>query len=417
MMGELNWRRVKLGEISDILIGGTPSRKKGEYWDKDLKTDNLWVSISDLQSKYIQNTKERITDEGIRNSNVKLLPENTVIMSFKLTVGKVAITKRRLYTNEAIAGFLPKQQNTFSSEYLYYALSNLDYKDSLDVAVKGQTLNKEKLKNLIIMLPSLSEQRKIAAILSSVDEAIEKTEVIIEQTEKVKKGLMQQLLTKGIGHTKFKKTEIGEIPEEWEVLKIQDFALKVTDGEHKTPKRTEFGELLLSARNIRNNMLDLSNVDYVSQEELEKITKRCNPEEGDILISCSGTIGRVCVVPKGTKFGLVRSVALVKIDKNTTNSKFLMYALQSPNLQKQMMLNQSQLAQANLFLRDINNLKVPFPSLEEQEKIAKIIETFDLKLTFETQRYHELNKIKKSLMQTLLTGKVRVKVDNEVMSQ
>ncbi len=81
-------------------------------------------------------------------------------MSFKLTVGKVAITKRRLYTNEAIAGFLPKQQNTFSSEYLYYALSNLDYKDSLDVAVKGQTLNKEKLKIKLIMLPSLSEQRK-----------------------------------------------------------------------------------------------------------------------------------------------------------------------------------------------------------------------------------------------------------------
>lgn len=271
-------------------------------------------------------------------------------------------------------------------------------------------ITKGGMENHKIALPPIEEQQKIAEILSTVDETIETTEQLLEKKKELKKGLMQQLLTKGIGHTNLVKTIIGEIPESWSVLEIQDIAVKVTDGEHKTPARTTSGELLLSARNIKNGMLDLSKVDYVSKEELEKITKRCHPEEDDILISCSGTVGRVCVVPNIPKFGLVRSVALVKVDKSTTNSSFLMYALQSPNLQKQMKLNQSQLAQANLFLRDINKLKIPFPTFEEQKKIAQILSSIDEQIKCYENEKERLQEIKKGLMQQLLTGKIRVTV-------
>jgi len=115
----------------------------------------------------------------------------------------------------------------FDSKFLLYTLLSDNFRRkllSLATISANTNINQEALSSLEVPVPPIAEQHKIAAILSSVDEAIEKTEAIIEQTEKVKKGLMQQLLTKGIGHTKFKKTEIGEIPEEWEVKELKDLA-------------------------------------------------------------------------------------------------------------------------------------------------------------------------------------------------
>ncbi|PEU01732.1 hypothetical protein CN527_10240 [Bacillus cereus] len=409
-----NWEVRRIKDVCDTTSGGTPSRSKAAYYDLGTIP---WIKTGELRHKYIFETEEKITEVALQQSSAKLVPKNSVLMAmYGATIGKTSINKIEATTNQACCAMISKGK--LEPEFLYYVLSsNKDKIVALSAGGAQPNISQQIIREIEIPFPPQEEQQKIVSILTSVDEAIEKTEAIIEQTEKVKKGLMQQLFTKGIGHTKFKKTEIGEVPEEWEVLKVQDIALKVTDGEHKTPNRTTFGELLLSARNVKNNMLDLSNVDYVSQEELEKITKRCNPEEGDILISCSGTVGRVCVVPKGIKFGLVRSVALVKSDKGTANSNFLMYVLQSHKLQEQMRMNQSQLAQANLFLRDINALKIPFPSLKEQEKIAGIIGSLDLKLTAETRKIEKLSKIKKGLMQSLLTGKVRVKADETEVTQ
>ncbi|RYG71498.1 restriction endonuclease subunit S, partial [Lentibacillus lipolyticus] len=117
-----NWIIKKLGDVSDIKIGGTPARKISSYWDTQFETNNYWVSIKDLNKKYISQTNERISDEGVNNSNVKLLPPNTVIMSFKLSIGNIGITSVPLYTNEAIAGFIPKDNYTFDEHFLYYAL-------------------------------------------------------------------------------------------------------------------------------------------------------------------------------------------------------------------------------------------------------------------------------------------------------
>lgn len=296
-------------------------------------------------------------------------------------------------------------------KFLYYCVQQekvLGYVTNRTFGTKMPRTSWNELKEILIPVPPFEEQQKIAEILTSADEQIEKTRQLIEKTKELKIGLMQQLLTKGIEHFSFKKTVVGEIPETWNVYKIKDVALKVTDGEHKTPSRIESGELLLSARNIQNGRIDYSNVDYISEDELNKITKRCHPEMGDILLSCSGSVGRVCIVPGNIKFGLVRSVALIKIDEEVLSSKFLMYMLQSPLLQKQMEMKQSKLAQANLFLRDINSLIIPFPSLEEQLEISKIISSVDEQLNVYEKEKEKQIELKKALMQQLLTGKIRV---------
>jgi type I restriction enzyme, S subunit len=128
----------------------------------------------------------------------------------------------------------------------------------------------------------------------------------------------------------YKQTEVGVIPEDWCVFLLSECAKRITDGEHLTPKRSANGYYLLSARNILNGRIDLSDVDYVEVDEYLRIRQRCNPETGDVLISCSGTVGRVATVPKGLECVMVRSAALVKPNPETLSGLFVQYFLQSP---------------------------------------------------------------------------------------
>lgn len=189
------WNIKKIKDVVNISIGGTPSRNRPELWDKNKENNNIWVSIKDLSSvfKYISDSSEYISDLGVNSSNAKLVKKDTVLMSFKLTIGKTAITKRDLYTNEAIASFEILNKNVLDLNYLYYKLPFLSY--DLDQAIKGQTLNKEKINNTFIPIPSFDEQQKISEILSIVDDQVFLFNNKKENFKLLKKGIMQQLLT------------------------------------------------------------------------------------------------------------------------------------------------------------------------------------------------------------------------------
>lgn len=171
MLGELpeGWREAKLGDHCRIEIGGTPSRDKPQFWSNE-DAGHPWVSIADLKSPSVDRTKEFISDLGVANSNVKPVPRGTVMMSFKLTIGRTAVAGRDLYTNEAIAAFFPDRD--IDNEFLFYALPHAAGRAETDQAIKGATLNKAKLRDLTTVLPPLDEQRRIAEVLRSVEEAI-----------------------------------------------------------------------------------------------------------------------------------------------------------------------------------------------------------------------------------------------------
>ena len=150
----------------------------------------------------------------------------------------------------------------------------------------------------MLSLPPLSEQRKIANILSSVDDAIEKTQAVMDQVQVVKRGLMQELLTRGLPgrHTRFKQTEIGEIPAEWKVVQLSDLTMKITDGVHKTPHYLSRGVPFLSVNNLRHGCIDFADCKFVSEETHQELAKRCCPEPGDLLMGKVATLGVVDVV-------------------------------------------------------------------------------------------------------------------------
>jgi type I restriction-modification system DNA methylase subunit len=183
-----------LGEIASINIGGTPKRDNLEYYNNG---NNLWVSIRELNNNIIYDTNEKISDSGVKNSNVKLLPINTILFAFKLSIGKIGIAGVPLYTNEAIAGINTKDDTIIINKYLYYYLYNTDFKD-LASGILGNvgSLNKKILEDLKIPIPTIEKQKEIVEYLDFNDELIKTLEKENEINKNNAKILMKQILYK-----------------------------------------------------------------------------------------------------------------------------------------------------------------------------------------------------------------------------
>ena len=186
------WERVRLGEVCEILIGGTPPRNNQSYFNGN----HLWVSIAEMQGKIITNTKEKISDEGIKKSNVKLIPKGSVLLSFKLSIGKTAIAGKDLYTNEAIAGLIPKNKENIKDNYLFFIFKyksiNLNLKDN---NAFGKSLNSDILKNDVqIPLPPLESQDQIINAISKIEEKISLMDSSLESLEGKKSKILKSAL-------------------------------------------------------------------------------------------------------------------------------------------------------------------------------------------------------------------------------
>ena len=207
------WKDLTLADIATIVGGGTPSRRDSAYWDGDVP----WATPTDvtgLQGRVISKTGSMITDAGLESSSAALLPSNSLLMTTRATIGACAINDVPMATNQGFQSLVPKRHTDIG--FLYYLI--LHSKRRLERLAAGSTfleVSKRTVRGFRVIVPPLPEQRKIAAILSSVDDAIEKTQAVIDQVQVVKRGLMQELLTRGLPgrHTRFQQTDIGEIPE------------------------------------------------------------------------------------------------------------------------------------------------------------------------------------------------------------
>ena len=204
------WVMTKLDSVGDITGGGTPDSTNPKYWNGDI----LWAvptDITKLSTNYINDTERKITKLGLKNSSAKILTPGTILITTRATIGKCAITNKTITTNQGFQNITCN--NNFDRLYIFYMiLYNSNKLLRLSYGTTFLEISKSAIKTVKITTPKLkTEQTKIASILSGVDATIEATQKIIEKTEKLKKGLMQQLLTRGIRHTKFKKAFLGQI--------------------------------------------------------------------------------------------------------------------------------------------------------------------------------------------------------------
>ncbi|MEM4140537.1 MAG: restriction endonuclease subunit S [Nitrososphaeria archaeon] len=405
-----DWAITKLESICEkVRAGGTPLTSKKEYWNGDLP----FVKIEDitLAGKYLTETQSFISEEGLNNSSAWLVPENSLLFAMYGSMGEVAINKIPVTTNQAILGIIPKERDDI--EFLYYWFSF--FKPRWKKYAKPTTqanLTAEILRNSLIPLPSYNERKAIAEVLSVVDSAIELVDKIIWKTERLKKALMQTLLTRGIGHKEFKETEIGKIPKTWQIMDASKITVFIKDGTHTPPKRVENGIPLLSAQNIVDGKIVRTDEDtYITEDDYWKIHSKYEIQKNDVLLTIVGTIGNSAVVDVDYKFTLQRSVAIFRPKLEIVEPRFLNYVFQSNQFQRQLYGHSKLTTQGGVYLKELSKLKIPVPPLSEQRRISDILFCIDKKLELEKKGKARLEKIKRSLMDLLLTGKIRVKVD------
>ncbi|MEX0684359.1 MAG: restriction endonuclease subunit S [Balneolales bacterium] len=246
------------------------------------------------------------------------------------------------------------------------------------------------------LVPQDANDEPASVLLEKI--AVEKERLVNEGKIKKPKALLQIS----------EEEKLFAVPKGWEWIRCGDLTTKITDGEHSTPKRSSNGKYLLSARNVTNEGILLSDVDYVPDFEFERIRKRCDPNKGDILISCSGSVGRAALVDRDNTYSMVRSAAMIRPAKYHFNLKFLLYSLHSPYLQSQIVANSRQSAQANLFLGAIAKLVFLVPPFEEQNRIVQKVDELMALCDKLKTRLNKASKIQQQLAKAVVTVKTDV---------
>ena len=261
-----------------------------------------------------------------------------------------------------------------------------------------------------VALPPLPEQRRIAEILSSVDEAIAATRAVIEQTRKVKQAVLERLLTKGIGHTRFKQTEIGEIPEGWEVVQLRDLATQITSGSRGWARYySEEGDLFLRSQNVRSGVLDLSDKQFVKVPKSAEGSRTLVTARDLVFTITGNSVGNVASIPPSLGSAYVsQHVALVRL-KDPAISSFLVafFSPLGPGNQ-QIMNSQYGQSKPGLSLENIRTLQVPIPSKAELAQLDRIISDYTGYESRLAEELRQLEATKSALMSDLLTGRKRV---------
>ena len=409
-IGEIpkEWKVKKLGDVVEVISGATPKTNINEYWDNG---DIYWATPTDITSngKYIYKTEKSITESGLKNCSAKLLPIGSILMSSRATIGERCINNVPMATNQGFKSLVCKSE--VNNEFIYYYVDIL--KERLIGLASGSTfleVSKKVVEDIKIAIPNLKEQEKIALILSTVDEQIDNVDALIEKNKELKKGLMQTLLTKGIGHTKFKKTEIGEIPEEWEVRRLEDICDDITIGMVKTMTKfyVDNGVPLIRNSDIKENTIKTDSMVYLDKEFSRANQSKCL-NIGQIVTVHTGDIGTSAVIEENMQGAQGFATLNTTVNKSIINEYYLCWYLNSDICKNQAYSFSTGDGRNNLNLKDFVNILAIVPSsIEEQKKIVFILNSISRKIQEYENKKQKLEELKKGLMQQLLSGRIRV---------
>lgn len=387
-LGEIpsDWNIMKLSEVAEIVMGQSPD--SSSYNDTE-------DGVAFFQGKTEFGRINPVVKKWCNNPT-KISKPLDILISVRAPVGDVNINNIEACIGRGLGAIRATSSSNY--KYLYYAIQK--YNNQLKKASQGSTfeaINSNDLKGLKLPIPHIDEQEKIALILSNVDEQIDNVDALIEKNKELKKGLMQTLLTKGIGHTKFKKTEIGEIPEEWDVKKLE-CVFEILDSMRKPIKASDREKI---EGNIpyygASGVIDWIN-DYIFDEELILLGEdgeNINSRNSDLAFKISG---KTWVNNHAHVFRV--------INKKECNIDFMVYYLEA----KDYSIYIAGSAQPKITQAQCRKFLLPLPEKQEQDKIASILLESDKKIEEYENKKQKLEELKKGLMQQLLTGMIRVTV-------
>ena len=367
--------RVKLKDIFDLQMGKTPSRSNLEYWNT---TDYKWISIADLTktSKYIFETKEYLSKSAIKDSGIKVIPANTVVMSFKLSIGKTAITKEDMYSNEAIMAFKDKHVINIIPEYIFYLFKYKNWEECSNKAVMGKTLNKATLSEIEVEICSIEKQRQIVNILDKIMSAVDGRKQELQLLDELIKARFVEMFG-----------DPDKNPKAWEVVTIGDIVTEVRYGTSKPAVEGGKYPYLRMNNLTADGHLDLNDLKYIDipDDEIEK----CVVRKGDVLFNRTNSIE---LVGKTVVFDLQEDMIIAGyIIRVRLNKRLLPEILsQYMNLEalKDILRSMAKGAvnQANINAQELRSIKVYIPDMELQKQFIEMKNQVD-KSKFDTMTF------------------------------
>lgn len=410
------WEWKTLENIAEIQIGKTPNRNNLDFF----QGENIWLSIRDLKDKFISSSNEKISDEAIVKTNMKKVPKGTLLMSFKLTLGKTAFADCDLYTNEAIAAIFIKDENV-NKYFLDYALKFTNLDKYVDNAVKGKTLNKQKLKQIEIPLPPLKEQGRIVGILDLAFEKIDTSVELLKANLANLDELAQSVLDRAFNplEDSADSTESTQnpsthdtqspypLPQHWEWKTLGEIGDIITGS---TPSKNNpkfygndyplFKPSDLGSGNTIKASDNLSKLGFESARKLPKNT---------LLVVCIGaSIGKIGL---SGIIGSCNQQINAIIPSPNILSKYLFFVCHSKYFQSILKKNASQTTLPIINKTEFSKLEIPLPKdIKEQEQIAMHLDSvFDkiqkLKELYNTQ-LQDYEELKQSLLTQAFSGKL-----------
>ncbi|EMW7170426.1 restriction endonuclease subunit S [Vibrio fluvialis] len=389
------WQWAEASKVIDIRDGTHDSPKPVE------------VGIPLVTSKNLKNGKidfstcTNISGEDHEQiSKRSAVDDGDILYAMIGTIGNPVIVQGDSdFSIKNVALFKFSKSQVFN-RFFYHLLGSSLVTQQFEKNARGGTQKFVSLGNiraLQIPLPPLDEQKRIAAILDKADAIRQKRKQAIDLADEFLRSVFLDMFGDPVTN-----------PKGWEVRTLGELATKVTDGEHQTPKRSDKGFKLLSARNIQQGYIDIESekVDYVGEAEFQRITKRLSIRKSDVLLSCSGTIGRVSMNTLNEPFCLVRSVAVIRLAENGVSPEYLVGYLGTSAMQSVMKKEANSSGQPNLFQNQIKQLKVLVPPLEIQNKYKELCDYFVSKKGSLDRAEEHQTELFRSLSQKAFSGQL-----------
>lgn len=395
-----DWQKVRLGDAVTYIKGKKPTEMIEEHRDNYIPYLSTEYLRENRSTKYVKNSNEILF---INNGDLILLWDGS-------NAGEFFLGKKGVLSSTMVMFIFNEER--FVKRFLFYFLKMKEnYIQSQTKGTGIPHVDRNVLNNLQIFLPPLSEQKKITEIISTAECTIREVDKSITKAKRLKKGLMQELLAEGIGHKEFRETEIGKIPKKWKVEKLGDalelcqYGLSIKmDKSGKYP--------IIKMDDIVDGVVIPDKVKYINLDE--KIFKNFKLEKGDILFNRTNSyelVGRTGIFLLNGDFVFASYLIRLRANKDIMEPQFLkFYMLYSNNKIKRQLATRA-VHQANINATNLQKFKVPLPPLPEQNKIAEILSTIDNRIQLLKEKKNKLERVKKGLMNELLTGRRRVKVE------
>ena len=360
--------KYKLGELCDVVSGGTPSRAITEFWEGGTIP---WIKIGNIKGKYVGEADEYITQAGLEGSSAKILSAGTILFTIFATLGEVGILTIKACTNQAIAGITIKNQSEALTDYRYYFLkSKKSHVTALGRGVAQNNINLSILRNFEVPIPALSMQKQIVDVLDKAEKIIEAHQQQLQKLDELVKARFVEL---------FGDPKIN--PNKYPVCQLSEHIAFLTSGSRGWAQycADDGTEWFITIRNVKDCHIETDNMQPINAPDNAE-AKRTRVQEGDLLISITADLGRTGVVTKEiAEHGayINQHLTCIRLKQDVLNPLYVAYFMESPAGKEQFESKNQSAVKAGLNFNSINSLRLMVPPLEDQNAFVNFVERTD----------------------------------------